>query len=179
MATVKEALLKLEGHERECAVRYSNIERRLDEGQVKFKSLQTALWGIYPLIITLFVMGKFFLVMDINENSNVTIPIRNLIAMVAATAIATTAYFGIQERLKTLEHSLDKSQAEIERNTEFRILWPRGELGSLPDDARQDMLIQGIQLDVEDLRGLQSQIHDLTVRLGTMEALNEQENDND
>tara|TARA_R110000823_G_C15668821_1_gene472876 strand:- start:92 stop:445 length:354 start_codon:yes stop_codon:yes gene_type:complete len=117
--------------------------------------------------------------MDINENSNVTIPIRNLIAMVAATAIATTAYFGIQERLKTLEHSLDKSQAEIERNTEFRILWPRGELGSLPDDARQDMLIQNIQLDVEDLRGLQSQIHDLTVRLGTMEALNEQENDND
>ena len=60
MATVKEALLKLEGHERECLIRYVNIERRLDEGQVKFRSLQTALWGIYPLIITLFIVGKFF-----------------------------------------------------------------------------------------------------------------------
>ena len=41
------------------------------------------------------------------------------------------------------------------------------------------MLLQGVQLDVEDLRGLQGQIHDLTVRLGTMEALNEQESSND
>jgi hypothetical protein len=60
MATVKEALLKLEGHERECAVRYSNIERRLDEGQVKFRILQRTMNGIYGLIITLFVIGKFF-----------------------------------------------------------------------------------------------------------------------
>jgi len=60
MATVQEALLKLEGHERECTVRYQNIERRLDEGQVKFRSLQHALWGVYPLIIGLFVVGKFF-----------------------------------------------------------------------------------------------------------------------
>jgi hypothetical protein len=60
MATVKEALLKLEGHERECAVRYSNIERRLDEGQVKFRILQRTMNGIYGLIIVLFVIGKFF-----------------------------------------------------------------------------------------------------------------------
>ena len=60
MATVKEALLKLEGHERECAVRYSNIERRLDEGQVKFRILQRTMNGIYGLIIALFVIGKFF-----------------------------------------------------------------------------------------------------------------------
>jgi hypothetical protein len=60
MATVKEALLKLEGHERECLVRYINIERRLDEGQVKFATLQRSLTGIYGLIITLFVIGKFF-----------------------------------------------------------------------------------------------------------------------
>jgi len=60
MATVKEALLKLEGHERECAIRYENIERRLEEGQVKFRTLQRSLTGIYGLIITLFVIGKFF-----------------------------------------------------------------------------------------------------------------------
>tara|TARA_S200002703_G_scaffold130434_1_gene117686 strand:+ start:144 stop:491 length:348 start_codon:yes stop_codon:yes gene_type:complete len=109
--------------------------------------------------------------MDINDSTDITIPIRNLIAMVVATSIATMAYFDIQERLNTIEHSLDKSQMEIERNTEFRILWPRGELGSLPDDARQDMLIEGVQLDVQDLRKIQDKVHDLTIRIGTMESL--------
>jgi hypothetical protein len=113
--------------------------------------------------------------MDINESTDVTIPIRNLIAMVAATSIATMAYFSIQERLNTLEHSLDKSQMEIERNTEFRILWPRGEMGALPDDARQDMLIESVQMDVEDLRAIQKEVHDLTIRIGTMESLYAQE----
>ena len=113
--------------------------------------------------------------MDINESTDVTIPIRNLVAMVAATSIATMAYFGIQERLNTLEHSLDKSQMEIERNTEFRILWPRGELGSLPDDARQDMLIEGLQIDVIGLREIEKEVHELTIRIGTIEALREQD----
>lgn len=113
--------------------------------------------------------------MNINESTDVTIPIRNLIAMVAATSIATMAYFSIQERLNTLEHSLDKSQMEIERNTEFRILWPRGEMGALPDDARQDMLIESVQMDVQDLRAIQKDVHDLTIRIGTIESLYEQE----
>ncbi len=113
--------------------------------------------------------------MDINESTNVTIPIRNLIAMVAATSIATMAYFGIQERLNTIEHSFDKSQLEIERNTEFRILWPRGELGSLPDDARQDMMIESIQIDVVGLRQIEEEVHELTIRIGTIEALWDQE----
>jgi len=81
------------------------------------------------------------------------------------------AYFSIQERLNTLEHSLDKSQMEIERNTEFRILWPRGEMGALPDDARQDMLIEGVQMDVQDLRQMQKEVHELTIRIGTIESL--------
>ena len=113
--------------------------------------------------------------MDINESTNVTIPIRNLIAMVAATSIATMAYFGIQERLNTIEHSFDKSQLEIERNTEFRILWPRGELGSLPDDARQDMMIESIQIDVVNLRQIEEEVHELTIRIGTIEALWDQD----
>jgi|TARA_B110000977_G_C10991591_1_gene460117 hypothetical protein len=58
MATVKEALLKLEAHERECAVRMHNIEKRLDEGSARFKKSEMMLWGIYPLIIGLFVIDK-------------------------------------------------------------------------------------------------------------------------
>lgn len=58
MATVKEALLKLEAHERECAVRMKNIEERLDEGTARFKKSEMMLWGIYPLIIGLFLIDK-------------------------------------------------------------------------------------------------------------------------
>jgi hypothetical protein len=60
MATVKEALLKLEGHEKECAIRYANIERRLNDGSERFKKAEMMIWGIYPLIIGLFVVGKMF-----------------------------------------------------------------------------------------------------------------------
>ena len=58
MATVKEALIRLEGHEKECAIRYQNIERRLDEGSQRFKKTEMMLWGMYPLIIGLFLIEK-------------------------------------------------------------------------------------------------------------------------
>ena len=52
MATVKEALIKIEAHEKECAVRYANIEKRLDQGQDKFRRLENMIWGLYLLLIT-------------------------------------------------------------------------------------------------------------------------------
>ena len=58
MATVKEALIRLEGHEKECAVRYQNIERRLEEGSQRFRKSEMMLWGMYPLIIGLFLIEK-------------------------------------------------------------------------------------------------------------------------
>jgi hypothetical protein len=50
MTISKEALIKLEAHERECAIRYEYIEKRLDEGSAKFKRLELILWGLYGLI---------------------------------------------------------------------------------------------------------------------------------
>ncbi len=58
MATVKEALIRLEGHEKECAIRYQNIEKRLDEGSQRFRKSEMMLWGMYPLIIGLFLLEK-------------------------------------------------------------------------------------------------------------------------
>jgi len=58
MATVKEALLKLEAHERECAVRMKNIEKRLEESSERFKKSEMMLWGMYPLIIGLFLIER-------------------------------------------------------------------------------------------------------------------------
>ena len=51
MATAKEVLIRLEGHEKECSVRYTNIEKQLDEGSVKFRKAELMLWSMYPLIL--------------------------------------------------------------------------------------------------------------------------------
>ena len=50
MATTKDALHKIETHEKECALRYENIEKRLEEGSEKFRRLENLLWGVYPLL---------------------------------------------------------------------------------------------------------------------------------
>ena len=63
------------------------------------------------------------------------------------------------------------TDVEIKSNSEFRILWPRGQLGSLPADARQDMLLESLDRDISELRELQDNVHELTIRIGTMEAL--------
>ena len=59
MTTTKEALIKLEAHEKECAIRYQNIEKRLDEGSEKFKKLENMLWGVYPFMVGAIVLTKF------------------------------------------------------------------------------------------------------------------------
>jgi|TARA_R110000796_G_C14226620_1_gene395374 hypothetical protein len=59
MATVKEAILRIEAHEKECGIRYRSIEEKLSEGSEKFKRLEMMLWGIYPFIVGVFIAGKF------------------------------------------------------------------------------------------------------------------------
>tara|TARA_R110000868_G_scaffold1557_3_gene12573 strand:- start:6 stop:191 length:186 start_codon:yes stop_codon:yes gene_type:complete len=51
MATAKEVLIRLEGHEKSCDVRYANIEKQLDEGSAKFRKAEMMLWSMYPLIL--------------------------------------------------------------------------------------------------------------------------------
>ena len=60
MATAKEALIRVEGHEKECAIRYEHIEERLDEGSDKFKRLELILWGLYGLIAASSGIDKLF-----------------------------------------------------------------------------------------------------------------------
>ncbi len=82
-------------------------------------------------------------------------PIRNLMAMVVGAAIGTWAYFGIIERLNTIENKFVLIEADLGQNTEFRIKWPRGDMGSLPADSEQYMLIEHL---AEQLSKLQEQI---------------------
>ena len=79
--------------------------------------------------------------MKISESTNVAMPIRNLISVIAGVAIGVWAFFGIQEKLNKYGTQLEIMDKDLVMNTEFRIKWPRGLLGSLPADSEQFMLI--------------------------------------
>ncbi len=88
----------------------------------------------------------------LSENTEVALPLRNIISMVAAASLATWAYFGLIERFKTLETNPTMMQSDLEQNTKFQIKWPRGEMGSLPADSEQFMLIEHIASELEKLQ---------------------------
>ena len=101
--------------------------------------------------------------LDISENTAISMPMRNLISIVAAVAVGVWAYFGVLERItmletkstlaeKDLQQAVDTISADLEKNTEFRIKWPRGEMGSLPADSEQFMLIEHIAGQVEAIQ---------------------------
>lgn len=91
------------------------------------------------------------MVAKVNDTTQVALPIRNLISIVAAAALATWAYFGIVERLNKIETNMHLMQSDLEQNTDFRIKWPRGEMGSLPADSEQFMLIEHLTGELEKL----------------------------
>ena len=59
MASVKDTMAKIEAHEKECAIRYANIEQRLADGSKRFDKLETMLWAVYPFIVGAIVLTKF------------------------------------------------------------------------------------------------------------------------
>ena len=87
----------------------------------------------------------------LNEGTEVALPLRNIISMIAFTSLATWAYFGVVERLNQIETSQTMMKTDLEQNTEFRIKWPRGEMGSLPADNEQFLMIEHIASELEKL----------------------------
>ena len=101
--------------------------------------------------------------LDVSSESAVSMPMKNLISIIIAVAIGVWAYFGVIERLNNLETKStltekDLTQTEerlwgdVEKNNEFRIKWPRGELGSPPADSEQFMLIEHIAGQLEKIQ---------------------------
>ena len=100
---------------------------------------------------------------DISDNTSISMPVRNMLAIIAAVAVGAWAYFGVLERITMLETKAQLSEkdlnqvtetlsADIEKNNEFRIKWPRGELGSPPADSEQFMLIEHIAGQLESIQ---------------------------
>ena len=87
--------------------------------------------------------------MKVSDNTSVSMPMRNLLSILAAVGIGVYSYFGIIERLNNIETQGKLMQSDLTKNTEFRIKWPRGDLGSLPADAQQDLLLEFMAGQIE------------------------------
>ena len=90
--------------------------------------------------------------MDLSDKTAISMPMRNLISILAAVGIGVYAFFGIQERLNNVETRSTLMEADLTKNTEFRIKWPRGELGQLPADSEQYMLLEFMASQLENIQ---------------------------
>ena len=90
--------------------------------------------------------------MKLSDNTAISMPMRNLLSILAAVGIGVWAYFGIIERLNNVETQSTLMKSDLEKAVEFSIKWPRGELGSLPADSEQFLLIESLLTDVEDIQ---------------------------
>ena len=99
---------------------------------------------------------------DISDNTAVSMPVRNMLAIIGAVAVGVWAYFGVLERITMLETTsklaekdlnghIERIETELTANSEFRIKWPRGEMGSLPADSEQFMMIEDIYGSLEKI----------------------------
>ena len=89
--------------------------------------------------------------MKINESSKVSTDLKSLISIIGGVAIGVWAYFGIIETQNQLTNRLELMEKDLTENTEFRIKWPRGQLGSLPADSEQFMMIEDLYKTTDKL----------------------------
>ena len=120
--------------------------------------------------------------LDISDSTAISMPMKNLIAIVSAVAVGVWAYFGVIERLNKLETQsvlLEKDMSaederlhnEVTKNTDFRIRYPRGELGQSSQDIEQFMLIEDLYKSVDRM---QKHLDDMANNKVNIEFLKEQ-----
>ena len=93
-------------------------------------------------------MGK---PLNISEEARVQMPMKTVASLITMVAIGTWAYFGIIETQNKLSTEVELMQKDLTENTEFRIKWPRGQLGSLPADSEQFMMIEDLYKTTDKL----------------------------
>ena len=89
--------------------------------------------------------------MKISEATTVSTDIKSITAIIFGVAVGVWSYFGLQEKINKHDTRLELMEKDLEENTEFRIKWPRGEMGSLPADSEQFMLIEDLYKSTEKL----------------------------
>jgi|TARA_B100000035_G_scaffold198050_1_gene169241 hypothetical protein len=88
----------------------------------------------------------------LGEKSKVQLDIKALIGMVLGIISIAGVWFSLTAEISQLQLDVIRMQDDVELNHEFRVKWPRGEMGALPDDAKQDLRIEYLQKEVDELR---------------------------
>ena len=89
--------------------------------------------------------------LSISDEAKVQMPMKTVASLIAMVAIGTWAYFGIIETQNKLSTQVELMSKDLTENTEFRIKWPRGQLGSLPADSEQFMMIEDLYKTTDKL----------------------------
>jgi hypothetical protein len=89
---------------------------------------------------------------DIKEDSQVKLDVKSLVGIVLTILSIAGVWFTLTAQLAQLQLDVVRMQDTVKMNNEFRVKWPRGELGALPDDAKQDLRIEYIQKEIEELK---------------------------
>ena len=89
--------------------------------------------------------------LNISEEAAVQMPMKTVASLIALVAIGTWAYFGLHETLNRHSTQIELMQKDLTENTEFRIKWPRGQLGSLPADSEQYMMLEDLYKTTDKL----------------------------
>ena len=109
--------------------------------------------------------------LDVSDNTAISMPIRNMIAIIGAICLDVWAYFGVTEKINQHSTTLQLIDKEIKSNTEFRIKYPRGELGQSQNDLEQFMLIEELYTQMERM---QKHLDDMANNKINIEFLKEQ-----
>ena len=111
--------------------------------------------------------------LKISEEAAVQMPMKTVLSLITMVAIGTWAYFGIIETQNRMDTQIEIMTKDLEMNTEFRIKWPRGQLGSLPADSEQFMMLEDLYKTTDRIN---KQIEDMMHNKVNIEFLTKQMN---
>ena len=109
--------------------------------------------------------------LTISESAAVQMPMKTVASLIVIVALGTMGYFQIVERLNIADTKIKIMEKDLEENTEFRIKWPRGEMGSLPADSEQFMMIEDLYKTTDKLN---KHIEDMALNKVNIEFLRKQ-----
>lgn len=107
--------------------------------------------------------------LKLGEEQQVQMPMKTVASLIAIVAVGVWGYFGVIEQINKHDTRLELMEKDLEENTEFRIKWPRGEMGSLPADSEQFMLIEDLYKQTEKLTKNQEMNTSNKLRIEIME----------
>jgi uncharacterized protein YdcH (DUF465 family) len=114
---------------------------------------------------------------ELSDNTDLTIPLRNLVSLILGVAVVTAGYADLNSRITTLEHGQSIQDMTIRENAAFVREWPLGLRGALPDDLIQNAKIMALEDRQAELQRLQERMNELQIDINRVSGINETHNE--